>query len=421
MDSARKAKETKGAWIVHHGKKVSIVQNAASEFPAIDEAAKAANLLVRLGETNQTALPTNVVEAVARAAGLNPRYELQGLLGTLEERRLIERTSKEVAILGVTTRGVLSQAADHFDSCDPSKVESAAIELAELTSRSPAKFDFAREYIGDHCNLSDEETRDFLAQSESIGFVDTEGNDGDKLLFNGHLFRRDNIVKTNRVLESLSSQEKGKINDFQSTLMENGCVPVSKADDILGSKLQTKLLAAGLYDRHVVSNEGGEHVFLTSPAAFHKFVDPLVDDNFDLAKAFVAALYYGMTRSTYIRGHIFFIEALLSKLIRGETVGPASAIGHDYKVLEERRVVQIRRIGSEFYMKLLKKEVGELALEVLQCGNADTSPIRTIPAAPMTGYTDPEHSRVQLRKGQGVRSKLQTLDVLMALRQGGTL
>jgi hypothetical protein len=41
-------KQTKGAWVIHHGRKVSGDQRGASEYSAIDLAAKAASLLGRL-------------------------------------------------------------------------------------------------------------------------------------------------------------------------------------------------------------------------------------------------------------------------------------------------------------------------------------------------------------------------------------
>lgn len=421
MSSVRHEKETQGAWIVHHGQKIALDATAASEFPAIDEAAKAANLLVRLGETQETKLSNSIVRAVAQSAGLNPRYELEGLLAALEKKRLIDRSVEEVAVLGVSTRGALSQAADLFEEAEPTKAERAAIRLAEEASQTPVSSNRAAQYIGDTFSMKSADAKEFIAQSEQIGFVDAEGENEAKLLFNGHLFRRDNVEKTSRVLNSLSSHEQSKMAEFDQTLKASGCLPVADADTVLGSELFQKLLAAGLYDTHTVSNESGENVFVTSPGAFHKFVDPLIDDTFDMAKALVAALYFGMTRSSYSRGQITMIDALLSKLIRGSAVGPAPAIGQDYKVLEERRVVQIIKQGNSFSMKLLKKEVGQIALQVLRSGDASTTAVVSLPNAPMSSYAGPETTRSRVRKTQSTRSKRQTLDVIGALRGGRSL
>src|SRR5690349_17337651 len=101
---AASEKEVTGAWVIHHGRKLVLDANGSAEFPAIDEAAKAATLLAKLGQTNQSSIPSTEVKAIAVASGLNPRYELDSLLGILEKKRLIEQGSKEVSVLGVTAR-----------------------------------------------------------------------------------------------------------------------------------------------------------------------------------------------------------------------------------------------------------------------------------------------------------------------------
>ena len=192
----------------------------------------------------------------------------------------------------------------------------------------------------------------------------------------------------------------------------------TEGERILGFNLFEKLIAAGLYDINTVSNDAGEHAFVTSPDSFHKFVNPMVDDCFDLAKALVSALRYGMTRRMPSKGRIHSIGLLLNRLIAGHTVGPATAIGMDYRVLELHRVVQIIPNGNLFSMRLLKREIGMLALDVLTKGDANVTALQNIPGAPMTGYAGPEDGRVRTRRLQGNRSKLATQDILAALRGG---
>ena len=201
-------------------------------------------------------------------------------------------------------------------------------------------------------------------------------------------------------------------------MKKQGCIGKSEAERILNGNLLEKLIAAGVYDVNTVSNDSGDHVFVTSPDSFHKFVNPMVDDCFDLAKALVSALKYGMTKRQPSTGHIHSINDLLKKLIAGHTVGPATAIGMDYRVLELHRVVQIIPDGNLFSMRLLKREIGMLALDVLTKGDANVTSIRTLPGAPMTSYAGPEDGRVRTRKQQGERSKRATQDILAALRGG---
>lgn len=414
-------RENTGAWVVHHGRKLALDSNGAAEFPAIDEAAKAAGLLARLGETKEVTLPISEVKAIAVAGGLNPRHELNGLLTVLEKKRLIDQSEDEIAVLGVTTRGALGHAADLFNDAEPSNYERAAITLGDAVSLEPRRRKEIGETLGDEHSLSGSEVNDFLGRAEEIGFIDAEGEGSDRLLFNGNLFRRDTVNKTSKVLDSLSTGEQAKVSEVRELLQKRGCVRVEEVEKILETQLFDKLRAAGLYDLNVVGNESGEHVYVTSPSAFHKFVNPMVDDSFDMAKALVAALSYGINARSYSTGRIYAPEVLIGKLISGGEVGPATAIGQDYRVLELARVVKLSpdsRYSNRFYMKLLKKEIGELALQVLTTGDTSAQSLNILPAAPMSAYKGPETARSDFRRKQSKPSKRRTLDVLEAVRGG---
>lgn len=150
----------------------------------------------------------------------------------------------------------------------------------------------------------------------------------------------------------------------------------------------------------------------------------MIDDCFDMAKSLVAALTYGMKSRSSSQGRINSLPVLLGKLIAGTEVGPATAIGQDYRVLEVDRVIQLRpdeRFKNRFHMRLLKREVGELALQVLTQGNAYPETVTNFASAPMTGYIGPEQSRVTMRRKQSKMSKRATQDVLDAVRGGRTL
>ena len=120
-------------------------------------------------------------------------------------------------------------------------------------------------------------------------------------------------------------------------------------------------------------------------------------------------------------GRIDYLPALLRKLIRDQEVGPTTSIGQDYRVLEVNRVVALRpseTLPNRFYMRLTKREIGELALQVLTTGTAAPNTLTVLPSASMTHYTAPETARANFRKQQTKPSKRQTLNVLQALRGG---
>lgn len=202
------------------------------------------------------------------------------------------------------------------------------------------------------------------------------------------------MKKQKKVLDSLTSAEQTSIAELDSRLNTAGCITLAECERLLGNTLFEKLRAAGMYDINHVSNPSGEFGFVTRPAAFHKFNDPLVDDAFDLAKALVAALAYGMTLSAPGRGKIDMITRLLRKLNSGGTVGPATAIGEDYRVLETKGVIRVAKAKPYgFTMELLKQDIGEMALSVLTRGEvASTNVIdRPLPGM-MTGYRGPRQA-----------------------------
>lgn len=177
--SGTNEKEIIGSWIIHHGRKLILDANGPAEFPAIDEAAKAAPLLTKLGQSSQVNIPKMEVRAIAVASGLNPRHELVGLLQVLEKKRLIEQTDNEVSVLGVTTRGSLGYAADMYQDAEPTSYEQASIGLAKITSDVPVSRVDVSELIGDEYHLTTAQVSDFLNRAEEIGFVDKEGEGAD--------------------------------------------------------------------------------------------------------------------------------------------------------------------------------------------------------------------------------------------------
>src|SRR5258705_11529562 len=99
-----------------------------------------------------------------------------------------------------------------------------------------------------------------------------------------------------------------------------------------------------------------------------------------------------MTKSGPGRGRIDMIGVLLKKLIRGGVVGPATAIGEDYRVLETKGVIRVTPATPYgFNMRLLKRDVGEMALNVLTTGEAASTNALDRPwPGTMTGYSGPE-------------------------------
>lgn len=415
-------KKLKGSWLIHHTNKLQTITNQ-SGYENTYLSGKAGILLSAISSNNEINISKQRLDILAKAANINTTFELPKLVEVLSQRELIDVTGNSIAILGVTTPFVLQHTSDIFDSLQPTAQENATIDLAERASLHPIKLSETSEELADTFRLGTAEVEQVIYDSEQIGFVDVEhlGRD-DKLLFNGNLFRRETAKKIRAVLDSLSPSEGARLSEVNDRLGKMACAPVEMIMKELGTELFNKVSAIGLFDISIVSNSSEEVGFITLPAAFSKFSNSMVDDAFDLAKAFVSSVTYGMTKSHYERGKIRMVEALLNALVKGESIGPVQAIAEDYKILELKGVVEVStgskkgRTGP--MMKLLKREVGELALQAILQGDISEHSLISLPSAVVTRFKGPEHNRERIRRAQTQASPKATNDMLSVLRTG---
>lgn len=417
--------KTQGSWLIHHTNKLQTVTNQAG-YEKTFLAGKAGILLSSISANKDVSLSNEKLEVLATAANINLVFELPRLIELLKDNQLVDTSKKGIAVLGVTTATALNHTSEIFNKLIPNPNELASIALAERASLSPVYRSDIETELSDKFELSKNDISQLFSDAEQISFVDNEKISHDKvLLFNGNLFRRDTTQKIKKVLDSLNENECALLNEFTEKLKKKACVSVENAKRMLGEALFNKVTAIGLFDLSVVSNSKEDAGFITLPSAFSKYSNSMVDDAFDLAKAFVSSITYGMTKSPHHRGQIQMVDALLSTLVRGEPIGPVPAIAEDYKILELKGVVQVKngtknnRTGPMLY--LLKKEVGELALQAIRQGDISEHSLEALPKAAITTFNGPEQNRQKIRRTQTKLTPRATNDMLSILRTGGGL
>lgn len=412
-------KKTQGAWLLHHSRKLQATTN--QDFDAIAFAGKTGTLLSAISAEKQGVVTQRRLEALARANHISPKTEMPAIITELARQRLVMPGDGGVDVLGLTAHSVLEHTARIFDESAHEVHEDVVILVSEISSENPTTETEATEFLSDQFKLSGQAVKDTLNLASNIGFFDSEPiSDKEKLLFNGNLFRRDDARKINGVLSSMKPSESKALGEVTAKLQETGCLPLETVSKILGQELFARLHSIGLFDVSVVGNDKGKSHFVTRPAAFSKFSDSIADDALDLAKALVASLTYGMTISSFYRGRIQMISKLMNKLINGYSVGPATAIGNDYQALEMKGVVAVSPAdGGMFTMRLLKPEVGRLALAVIEEGDITAESVAHLPGARVTEYVPPEANREVQRKNASEAVKLNTRNLLQEIRTGG--
>lgn len=413
-------KKTTGAWIIHHCKKLQKVDLPNQDYDQTVLAGKCGILLNAIVGTDQADISNKRLEALAKANWVSVKLELPSVLKELEKQRLIDIGKTGISALGLTTTQTLEHTAAIFEQSSPVPCEIGAIFVSEKASFLPISQEDTEGYLADTLHMSGKDVKEILRQYEEIGFIDFEDLGGEKIYFNGNLFRTENMTKVGAISSSLMPSDREKVTEFFVRLKGVGCISKQEAISMLGREIYSKLCSIAFLDENSIGNERGIFSFITQPAAFCKFTNSMIDDAFDLAKAFVTSLTYGITTSPSGRGRIRMIEALMNRLIAGSWIGPATAIGQDYKVLEMRGVVELKHYNrGMFWMRLLKKEIGQLALKVITEGEASTEALLQLPGVSATKYLAPEENRIVTRKKQTEPLKKGVARLLSDLRTGG--
>jgi hypothetical protein len=421
---------TKGAWLLAQSKSLNAVTGVgAARLENISYAGEIGRLynLLRRNVADDPS-PTINAATVTQACQLNnidrPSRE-NGLRVLQEAGRIDVAKNGAVSVLGATSKAVLEVTAEIFDTSNPSDDEQAVLELSEKVAEKPVIREEAIEYIGDSFNITNIEASSLIDLCKRTAIIDEEADRDRNILFNSNTFRDGQYAKkAYLILQGLTASDQANLGEVQEKLRSCGALYDNDVKSILGEELFRRLLSVGLFDRMEVSNRTEAVGYITSPNDFQKYGRPFEDDPIDDAKALLASLTYGRTRSDQRRGTILLPSDLLKALINGREVGGdygVRAIGEDYHELEARQVVKVTpRPGNagRFTFHLLKKDVGELALTIVSGGMAAQEAV-LLDGTPATTFNGPHKVRMKLRDKNDIADRRYVGKALDRLRSGG--
>ena len=299
------------------------------------------------------------------------------------------------------------------------------MDLSEEVAKKPVARKDAIELVGDLHKLRNRHVSSLIDLCKSTALIDEESDSDRTILFNFNTFRDGQYArKAYLILEGLTVTERETLSEVQGKLRENGALYDKEVRKILGKDLYNRLVSVGMFDRMEVSNPQEAVGYITSPNDFQKYGRPFEDDPIDDAKALLASLTYGRTRSNMYRGRITLPDALLRALIAGREVGGEKgvrAIGEDYRELERRQVVKVTphpRNPSRYTFHLLKKDVGELARTIIR-GDAAAQEAVLLDGSAATTFKGPHTVRTAVRRRNSVNDKLFVAKAFERLRSGG--
>lgn len=370
----------RGTWIVNLTKHLLQFSSTSPALVLLDRvtyAGKCGCLLMKLTADQPDQMTRERISHHARLVGISP-YELDAYLTTLEVQGCLSADQKRSVfeVLTYSTSRVLQTTGKLFREAMPTPFETALLELLEHCLLRPRLEGEVKQFLKAH--LSDEDVDrvlDIVEAFQILGAVPGTGSPSERLYFNAHQFA-DKAREIGPVLKSLSHNE---LRDIDALVQMVEARPGLSLEDLaIPPRLHRLATHLGLVEVSRVMSPGGEARFLTlprlAPPSVGRQVSGLEHDVFHHGKLLLSSVRFGETRSDPARGQIQAPAVLVGALLDRERIGPCTAIGQDYLLLESEGVIRTipsERKPGQFYMQLRRREPAELVLDLLEAGSSD--------------------------------------------------
>lgn len=395
----------KAAWIINvsqHLGRFEAFDPGLSKLETILFAGKCGSLLIKLTADEAEQLTYGKVRAHARVAGIEGPV-LQVYLDVLKTYDCLDRDSQSqnFEVLPFGRLRVLETTARIFEGqAGVSQIERSVPEALEFCLVRPRLESEFRSFLSGR--LIDEEIERLIRlidRFELLGIITLDDSAG-RLFFNGYQFG-DRARKIGKAIASLSPESRDSLTSLIEVVRSQPGIPPEDVE--VPSLILTQALGLGLIEVSEVASPAGNARFLTmpnlAPPSVGSETSHLEDDVFHHAKMFLSSLRYGQLKSSYGRGRILSPPVLLRALLNKDRVGPCTAIGEDYTILEAEGVIRTipaeDRPGRQFHMELRRREPAEMVLGLLETGVSEKLDAKSLPVnleLPLS-YKGPEVER----------------------------
>lgn len=424
---------TKGTWIVNSIKHLLSIRTNTPElsyFDVTELAGKAGMLLARLVGDEQETIRAAKVKVFARESGITLGETLPCLnhlkrLGKIDFTTDASGIPKDVEVYCFSAQDALLTTSKLYEDLNPSDHEQASLVSLDSTFHFPR---YQSEITDDITSegFSEKIAATTIKLQETLELVRTSKESKEPIYYNEYAFAGSS-EKIAKALRGLSDTERKTVEDIQRLVEENPGYPLETLSNKFPSPMLKLMEGVGLLDAMTVHSDIGDATFVTLPQLKGMAINTsfLSVDVFHKAKVLLSCLRFGEIKSQPWRGRIETHQKMVNivkKMVRGEWVGPCTAIGRDYQLLEKDGVIVTRPAGSEMYtMKLRQREVGMLVKQILEFKcvfpELDIELQKLLEKQPVR-YTIPEQRRSQIlaRRTKAVKEIHEKL--LQSIRTG---
>lgn len=367
-------KINKGYWAVATQKHLSKFQTTSQnyeEFDALNVSGKAGRLLGLIrGNTRITNMKK--LEKLAGTMGIGKRelrHTILPQLETVTEKKIELQKNTLKEIIGIEeyfldSEQVLSAAGDYFEYMNPEGTERITVEAMAKTRMIPTS---STELYGLLSKDYSEETiKKALKYQEQFKLLKRSQIKREEIYTNEYIWggKQDKILHSISQLDIVSKEE---LAIFIEILQKTQGTSESQLN--IDNQLVLLAKKTGIIDPVTIKtkrNFDKEFLFTSNFLGGEVLINDILDD----VKLLISAIRFGTKYTPYSRlsDPVRFLE----RLVGGSKVGPHSANGTDYILLESRGIVKITPAPSNpgrYYMELLKKDIGQMALKIIRSSN----------------------------------------------------
>ncbi|WP_101909260.1 hypothetical protein [Marasmitruncus massiliensis] len=427
---------TKASWImnvVKHLKKIRTDTMELDSLNVTEQAGKCGLLLSKLLADKQEIITYDILRAFARQSGIVPA-EINTYTDLLKKQEKVDFSKdihgkiSELEIYCFSQEDALETVNNIFEYLDPSELERSNICGLQATFDMPRTFDEYKNMLCNTYSMPEKIVDSTISIQDTFDLVKVNQIDNEKIYYNEYAFGGD-IKKITKALNGVSASQRNDIEAVLKLIQEEQGYLNTNLEKKISSETIRTMEGVGLLNGITVESQHGNAVFYTTPHLVGVGIGANYwnQDIFHSAKLLLSCLRYGEYKSNYGRGSICSsskMNNILNKLNRGDWVGPCTAIGQDYQLLEKMGVIQVTHSsGSMFNMRLRQKEVGELVQQMIYYGKkidqtaVDNSFYDSLPSS----FVTPEERRTKMEANKPKPILKIQSQILESLRTGGAL
>lgn len=293
----------------------------------------------------------------------------------LAEVHSVDGEPTSVTSLILLYEAILRAVTHMFEDLDPTVEERGALLVLDIVSSLPSPESVVLQVLSGE--ISEQTAISSLKLAKSYHIVETYAGKGrgETILYSPRVWRNA-MGRVAQALSSLTPDERAGIQFLVDSVRKYQGYPGDVLRSVAAKHGITNMLDLGIgvgliVETWIELGGGNRRSFLTTPHFHADMAAEHGDDVCDRVKLFLDSIRNGQHYGLPWTGRITDPSRLLQKLINTGEIGPCTAIGRDYTMVERAGIVDVKRSKSKpglYIMNLVQEDTVQQVYEVITKG-----------------------------------------------------